>query len=543
MQNAGGFEATSANTDIVKVKNVTGNQITIQAQTTVGSSKITVTYGSFEATCDASVVVKPTASSTENTSTSFPTSYGKIDVVWLSGITNNVSLAPNEPILTSNGESMSKVTWSYFEDGKKDSSDNLIVDAAGNTVNWFEDESPKANWYNYKPISGTVDNNSSMWANAKTANGSYFVWIPRYAYRITYYDKDWTTDSTAQVTGFYDGLGMWKTDGTLKYKLEDGIETINYDGNDYIVHPAFNTDLDLGGWSEKLTGFWFAKYEMSGSTDAELKSVPNVIPNKGTSVGNQYLTTRSATYGFTGTADTFDNKTSYMHSHMVKNSEWGAVTYLTHSQYGRNGHEIDSNDSYRYITGKGSGNTKGSHSDTNPTYDYNTKIGMKSSTTGNVYGVYAMSGGVWERVSAFNRLGNSENITNDDYGKDMTDWCKKTVSQVNDQNEEETVETYISTKYTTVYEYGDSIDSGPNIDHAVKTGDAIKEVRVGYYGWFDDKLGIMLNYAPFLIRGGYSYNTSSDQSGAFASIRHEGNNYAVYWGLRYSYSTLPIEFD
>ena len=51
------------------------------------------------------------------------------------------------------------------------------------------------------------------------ANGSYFVWIPRYAYRITYY-----SDSNYEnVTGYYDGYGQWcATTKKLRYKIEDG---------------------------------------------------------------------------------------------------------------------------------------------------------------------------------------------------------------------------------------------------------------------------------------------------------------------------------
>ena len=30
-----------------------------------------------------------------------------------------------------------------------------------------------------------------------------------------------------------------------------------------------------------------------------------------------------------------------LNSHMLKNSEWGAVAYLTESKYGRNGEEVD----------------------------------------------------------------------------------------------------------------------------------------------------------------------------------------------------------
>ena len=36
-------------------------------------------------------------------------------------------------------------------------------------------ESNKNNWYNY---------DQQKWANAKTEDGSYWVWIPRYAYKI-----------------------------------------------------------------------------------------------------------------------------------------------------------------------------------------------------------------------------------------------------------------------------------------------------------------------------------------------------------------------
>ena len=32
------------------------------------------------------------------------------------------------------------------------------------------------NWYDY---------DKKQWANAKTLDGSYWVWIPRYAYKIT----------------------------------------------------------------------------------------------------------------------------------------------------------------------------------------------------------------------------------------------------------------------------------------------------------------------------------------------------------------------
>ena len=62
-----------------------------------------------------------------------------------------------------------------------------------------------------------------------------------------------------------------------------------------------------------------------------------------------------------------------MSSHMMKNSEWGAVAYLTHSKYGLDGKEIAINDNSNY-TGGGRGEA------------YKTNINQSS--TGNVYGIY-----------------------------------------------------------------------------------------------------------------------------------------------------------
>ena len=46
-----------------------------------------------------------------------------------------------------------------------------------------EDDS---DWYDY---------NEKRWANAKSGDGSYWVWIPRYAYKITsgYHDNNRAT--------------------------------------------------------------------------------------------------------------------------------------------------------------------------------------------------------------------------------------------------------------------------------------------------------------------------------------------------------------
>ena len=188
-----------------------------------------------------------------------------------------------------------------------------------------ETTSTNSEWYDYS---------QKKWANAITANGSYFVWIPRYAYRITYY-----SDSNYEnVTGYYDGYGQWcATTKKLRYKIEDGIKTKEYNGMKYIVHPAFCSDVNYGGFGKEISGFWVAKFKVSANEhDAlgnmygltgDLQSVPGVWIGFKQTPGGFYKIARNATFGYTGEKDPIDGYTSYMNSHMAKNSDWGAIVY------------------------------------------------------------------------------------------------------------------------------------------------------------------------------------------------------------------------
>ena len=106
-----------------------------------------------------------------------------------------------------------------------------------------------ADWYNYKAeTTEKLDSKQNKWANAKsTVDGSYFVWIPRYEYKLT-----------GKEIG---GTGTNKA-GTITVKFIDKT-VITPDKEDYKIHPAFTTNLQLGGWDKELSGVWVAKYEMS----------------------------------------------------------------------------------------------------------------------------------------------------------------------------------------------------------------------------------------------------------------------------------------
>ncbi len=406
----------------------------------------------------------------------FTTEFGTIDVVWLN-TSNEIISSPNAPVVGSESP-LTPVKWNGIEEEDTSTEDQ--------------------NWYNYIAGTGTEDNNSSHWANAKKSDGSYFVWIPRFAYRITYYQ-----DETRQVvTGYEDARGIVDAQGNQKYALDTGIKTVTSGNKSYIVHPAFmnNTEnnFDNGGWDSDLSGFWVAKYEMS-RTDATLnspgtwggtkfQSKPLVASASEIKIGDMY------TYG--------KAYLSGKSSHMMKNSEWGAVACLTHSQYGRNGHEIYINNYSDHVTGL-AGNSASAYLSYSITNKYNTEVGQMASSTGNIYGIYDLSGGAYEYVAAFDREGDNNLGT---YGNSIVSGGKR------------------STKWATAYTNGTLKDDGDTIYTVSKTGDMTKEVRKyssSNSSWFSDLAYVLYDVEPFCLRGG-EY-TGEGIAGLFCSANAQGN--------------------
>ena len=475
-------EATLDGTNInVKVK---GNK---QATAT-----ITASLGDISKTATVAIIARPKDGDTQVANLTFSTNYGKIDVIWLDTV-NNVISEPNAPILDDGSNKMTPVVYD-------ETAQNFVTATS----------TSKGVWYDYN---GEEDGESvvqgNKWANATTANGSYFVWIPRYAYRITYYDSETSTTPT----GFYDGFGQWKAStGEIRLELDTGIETVQYGKEKYIVHPAFETNLDNGGWDRDIKGFWCAKYE-AVSKNSELCFIPDVESWRYQNIGQQYTTAINATYGYTISNANTDEIKSFMYSHMMKNSEWGAVAYLTQSKYGRNGKEIDINNSNSFITGNGGGSTSAS-SVSGTANAYNTVKGVKASTTGNVYGIYDMSGGAWERVALFNSKDDDGYFSS--YGWDTIGNITGIKSTVDSSTK---LTSGTSTKYATKYDNKTTSSSSNSIIYTVgKIGDATKEVNIGgsqslsniteYYNWFSDCSYLTSSVYPVAIRGG-SYDSGS----------------------------------
>lgn len=110
-------------------------------------------------------------------------------------------------------------------------------------------------WYDYVAQTGNTDGKTSRWANARSSDKkAYFVWIPRYAYKITYFNTS-NQAKAYRENGSLDGIvGYSNIEGIVK--VENGTEKLlnnsqpsNVTGKvqtsqyeDYIPHPAFEFD-------------------------------------------------------------------------------------------------------------------------------------------------------------------------------------------------------------------------------------------------------------------------------------------------------------
>ena len=328
------------------------------------------------------------------------------------------------------------------------------------------EEVEKSNWgYNYVAGQGTQENTQSIWANAKTNDGSMFVWIPRYAYKITYYDSDGTT-----VLGYSNADGIVNVDGNVIYENAEGTQTVG----DYIVHPAFTSNAAIGGGFDDgsgkgVTGLWVGKFETTGKADNPTVK-PGVTTLTSQTINAQYQTGKSAKFG--------ENVT--INSHMAKNSEWGAVAYLAHSQYGTNGKKVEQNTQDYYTSG----------GTTTVSTIYTTYV--NNSTTHNAYGVYDLNGGAYERVASYVNNGGEKLSTNGG----------TTAGDLYGATEEERA---TSTAYKTVYS-GKGNSATDYATNASMKGDAVYETssfaQAQKGSWFAAYSLFPNSLFPFLARGG-----------------------------------------
>ena len=369
-----------------------------------------------------------------------------------------------------------------------------------------QDENNK--WYDY---------NNKIWANSVTVsstNRSKYqsasvgteipmddiltmqVWIPRYKYKVWNYNADGTKTSNEQqieitfengtnTTGeieCQDAISGTKGDPseTCKLKSTNATCTDSTCNNKTYTHPAFTFG------NEELKGFWIGKFELTG-TIKNITTRPNLSSLRSQTISSfetniMSMKDSSNQYGFSTNTDT----------HMIKNMEWGAVAYLSHSKYGTctdgTCKEIGINNNSNYITGCGAAAESSSSTTCN---SYNTVTGILASTTENIYGIYDMSGGAYEYMMS--------NIVNTNGTTMLSSSSGYTTS------------TYPDAKYYDKYSYNTSISS----IISSKLGDGIKEVYKGSRGWYSDVSNLADWKYPWFKRGG-NYNVGAG-AGAFSS--------------------------
>ena len=372
----------------------------------------------------------------------------------------------------------------------------------------YADTSKK--WYNYC---------DKIWANAVILEDgtnykvgdtiqesdiqSYFVWIPKYKYKL--WNVDTPIEKVHEIEIVFDETDTTDIEGvSCKTPMISG-ESGNCNNGEYMTHPAFI--------SMNTNGFWVGKFETGykGATSAAAAQVnandtskviikPNVYSWRGITVKNMFETS----YNYKRNLD----------SHMMKNTEWGAVAYLSHSKYGINT-EININNNSSFKTGYSalpttSQQTYPGTSGDGATYNsaYNTDIGYLASTSGNISGVYDISGGSWEYLASYitGKLG-------------LSGFSTTTLANYDSKY----LDTYNASSAISTYKYrilGDATgEMGPFKQYL--DGDNTSR---WHSSWYDDYSDFVESSYPWFVRSGhYTYGVLC---GAFYFSRHTGGTHS-----------------
>ena len=408
-----------------------------------------------------------------------------------------------------------------------DSTNKWVKADSNNTSNsWYDYDQKK--WANAVLVTSTNRATYQSASAGTTINDSdilaFYVWIPRYKYKVWNINKVVGTDS---YSAYNKGIDIkfengTETSGTITCNYDftvtegNGLsETCTGSNGDYYTHPAFTFG------DNELTGFWIGKFEISSSdpsatdgggntTSLTTKIIPNVVSWRSNPVSNFWkviydMQASSNIYGLPTDRTNID-------SHMLTNMEWGAVAYLTNSKYGRctdgTCTEVELNSNSSYTTGCGP-QSQGSKSSGSTCNAYNTTLGMLASTTGNIYGVYDMSGGGYEYV-----MGNMSSASGS-----YTYYARYAGTNYTYTGNE---------KYVTTYSYGTTNDDQQAYNRA-RLGDATGEVMLSASSsgaWHSHYSRFPLSSYPWFGRGGYcSYGSGA---GMFHFYKSNGSSYSAY---------------
>ncbi len=241
---------------------------------------------------------------------------------------------------------------------------------------WVVCSKSDSSWYNYST-------DQKQWANVMLSDGKYttatakigtpieekdlgsmFVWVPRYAYKIT---SGYHSGAGAIDVQFVSGTSYTYVDKngeikTAKNGNEDGVITSS-GYTDYVVHPAFTdgsknttkynteTNYQNGEWKKEISGIWVAKfqagiYTTEDDTNKTVKIKSAQSGQTGSTVYYPVFKGKKYAYNYVSASQCYDisqalddngnpyGLNSSSNSHLMKSSEWGAAAYLSISKYG-----------------------------------------------------------------------------------------------------------------------------------------------------------------------------------------------------------------
>lgn len=148
---------------------------------------------------------------------------------------------------------------------KKENTRYLYLNQNGNLVpgNWIT-STPPDNWYNYS---------ESKWANIYVENNgvaSYYVWIPRYAYKI----PENNVAGSEKTDIIFINTDNSYTDATtgkiIPWTSEEGSEQQGLEQQGYKIPEAFIWKDDSGN-DVQLAGYWISKYELIDTNSYDIE--------------------------------------------------------------------------------------------------------------------------------------------------------------------------------------------------------------------------------------------------------------------------------
>jgi type IV pilus assembly protein PilA len=337
---------------------------------------------------------------------------------------------------------------------------------------------------------------------------AYLVWIPRYKYTLfnvdgnsaSYSGETCTANCPQSISIVFENADVAKSAGILN--------------GEQLTHPAFTYN------GIELNGLWVGKFETTqgtslnvGTTSPTIK--PNILAWTSQNISTQFakslLFTSDSAYGLDG------------ESRVSKNVDWGAIVYLSHSNYGTND-EIRLNNNYDYKTGCGA-NVAGADSTGDCEITYGGASLYPQSTTGNITGIFDMSGGAWEY-----QMGVYTNDSNDEYSgicNILNSGFKGIYSNSNYSGCDSTVTSNVSgldypaAKYYKMYQ---NMDWQGDINNF---GEAIGETN----GWYQDYNYFISEDGLWFLRGGISEDGAN--AGGFQFSDDYGNGGAAHSGISF----------